>query len=280
MAATRTGLAERVASSAVEVAKPKAPDIYKMIEGQVKEVERALPTHLKGNADAYCRSAVTLIKQTPALATVDPRTILGGLMTASQLGLELGPLQVAYLVPKAGKAQFWIGYRGYIELGYRSGVLTDITAETVKDADDFSFDRAKGEISHQWDPRKPRGSAYAWYAIAHFLNGGQAFVVLGREDVEWFRKFSAQPNGPMWKDHYDSAAKKTAIRRLEPYLPKSANLSRAFILDGSVTTGLTADTLEVEMESDYIDVEALDDVDLDTGEIAESADGAMFEQES
>ena len=245
-------------------------------------MELALPGHLKGNADAYVRSAITLIKQTPGLAKVDPLTILGGLMTASQLGLELGPLQVAYLVPRAGKAQFQVGYRGYIELAYRSGLMADITAETVCEGDDFSFDRATGEISHTWDLHQTRGSAYAYYAVANFKGGGRAFVVLNKGEVEKFRKRSSQPNGPAWTNDYDAMAKKTCIRRLEPFLPKSTELSRAFVLDGSVATGVTADSTEVDTTFDY-DIDVIDDAE--TGEIpmdesSDSAvDGSMFERE-
>ena len=270
----RAGLAERAASSAVEVSRAKPPGLVEMIKAQTEQVALALPTHLKHNAEAYVRSAITLIKQNPGLAKCDPLTILGGLMTASQLGLELGPLQLAYLVPYGSQAQLQIGYRGYIELGYRSGMLADITAETVKENDQFSFDRARGEISHTWDPREPRGKAYAWYASANFKDGGRVFVVLGREDVEFYRSKSKQPNSPMWRDNYDAAAKKTCIRRLEPYLPKSTEIARAFVLDGSVARGVAHDNLEVEQE-DFIDAEAVDE---ETGEITNNgaSDGALF----
>lgn len=279
MAGARPGLTERVTGAAVEVAAPARKSIQAQLKEQTAQVELALPAHLKGNADAYVRSAITLIKQNPSLAKCDPLTILGGLMTASQLGLELGPLQVAYLVPRGNKAVFQIGYRGYIELGYRSGMLLDISAETICENDDFKFDRANGEISHTWDLRQDRGPAYAYYAVANLKGGGRAFVVLTKAEVEKYRKFSSMPNSPMWRDHYDSAAKKTCIRRLEPYLPKSTELSRAFVLDGSVASGVSASTLEIEPEEfEYAEVvedeETPQNVDQDTGEIV--VDSVLF----
>ena len=77
-------------------------------------------------------------------------------------------------------------------------------------------------------------------------------------------------------------AKKTCIRRLEPFLPKSTELSRAFVLDGSVATGVTADSTEVDTTFDYY-IDVIDDAE--TGEIpmdesSDSAvDGSMFERE-
>jgi recombination protein RecT len=263
----KPGLAERVGQSLEATDQPKAPTVYQMIERQQAEIERALPAHLKSSAPAFVRQAITLLKQSEALRKCDTMSILGALMQASHLGLELGPLQLAYVVPRGGKACLDIGYRGYIELGYRSGVLSDITAESVHDNDEFSFDRARGEISHSWDLKKERGVAYAYYAIANFKGGGRAFVVLSTFEVEKFRARSAMPNSPAWRKDYDAMGKKTAIRRLEPYMPKAtevgqaAALSAAFSLDGSVSSGSNIDDLQVEYPEsnigDYIDAEEI-----------------------
>lgn len=261
----KAGLADRVGSSIEAAEQPKAPTVYQLIERQQGEVERALPSHLKGSAPAFVRQAITLLKQSDALRKCDTMTIMGALMQASHLGLELGPLQLAYIVPRKGKACLDIGYRGYIELGYRSGVLRDITAETICENDEFSFDRAKGEISHHWDLRAERGAAYAYYAIANFKGGGRAFVVLSKFEVAKYRKRSAMPDSPAWLKDFDAMAKKTCIRRLEPYMPKAtevgqaAALSQAFTMDGSVSTGTRIDDLDVEYPEsnigDYIDAE-------------------------
>lgn len=267
----KEGLAGRVSTAVAVADAPKAPTLAQMITRQRDQVALALPTHLKDNADAFVRAAITVCKQTPGLAKCDPLTIIGGLMTASQMGLELGPLQLAYLIPYGNQAQLQIGYRGYIELGYRSGMLRDITAEAVHDNDQFTFDRANGEISHTWDLRQDRGKAYAYYAIANLKDGGRAFVVLSRAEVEKFRQRSKQPNGPAWKNDFDAMGKKTAIRRLEPYMPKSSELSRAFNLDGAITRGSVASDLTVEVPDQNwdIDGEVVPDAD-DNGEIADA----------
>lgn len=268
----KEGLAERVGTAVEAAGAPQPPTLAQMITRQRDQVALALPTHLKDNADAFVRAAITLCKQTPGLMKCDPLTIIGGLMTASQLGLELGPLQLAYLIPYGNQAQFQIGYRGYIELGYRSGMLRDITAEAIHDNDDFKFDRASGEISHTWDLRQERGAAYAWYAIANLKGGGRAFVVLTKGEVEGFRLRSKQPNGPAWKNDYSAMAKKTCIRRLEPYMPKSSEMSQAFNMDGSISRGAAPGDLTIEhpeKDWDVIDVDAIpDDVEADdNGEV-------------
>lgn len=273
----KAGLGERVGNAVEAAGQPQPPSLAQLITRQRDQVALALPTHLKDNADAFVRAAITVCKQTPGLAKCDPLTIIGGLMTASSLGLELGPLQLAYLIPYGNQAQLQIGYRGFIELGYRSGMLKDITAEAVHDNDQFTFDRANGDIAHTWDLRGDRGASYAYYAIANLKDGGRAFVVLSRAEVDKFRLRSKQPNGSAWKNDYDAMAKKTAVRRLEPYLPKSSELSKAFNMDGAISRGNAISAMTVENpeqewdDNGYIDAEEVQPDE--NGEIV--ADGSV-----
>ena len=159
-----------------------------------------------------------------------------------------------------------IEYRGYIELAGRSGRLSDIMAESICENDAFSFDRATGEISHTWDLHVDRGPAYAYYAIANFPNGGRAFVVMNKSEVNKYKMRSdlgKLGKGP-WATDYDQMAKKTCIRRLEPYLPKSTELAMAFAADERTVTQVGDDQV---IEDDFIDVEAIDEEVTADGEI-------------
>ena len=191
----KAGLADRLASTAVEVAELKAPTLAKMIEGQRIEVERALPDHLKRSVDAFLRAAQTLVKQTPGLIKADPLTVLGGMMTAASLGLEFGPLGHCYLVPfkNHGKdeAQFQLGYKGKIDLSWRSGKLLSIAAREVRRNDYFEYEYGLDEkLEHRPLKEGDRGDAFMWYGVAKFKDGGHHFVVLNREDVNRHRKYS------------------------------------------------------------------------------------------
>ncbi len=137
----REGVAAR-AGAALEVATGEAKGplpVGQLVWQQRAEGERALPQHLKGNGEAFARALMTVIKQTPKLTQCDPRTVLGGLMVASQLGLEFGPLGHCYLVPYKNdgrdEAQFQLGYKGKIDLAWRSGKLKSIAAREVREAD-------------------------------------------------------------------------------------------------------------------------------------------------
>ena len=64
-------------------------------------------------------------------------------MVASSLGLEFGPLGHCYLVPYKNKgrdeAQFQLGYKGKIDLAWRSGKLLSIAAREVCENDEFDY---------------------------------------------------------------------------------------------------------------------------------------------
>lgn len=264
----REGLADR-ASTAVEASRaPRRPTLASQISQQQSEIERALPTHLKHNAEAFVRAAITVCKQTPALAKCDPVTILGGLMTASSLGLELGPLGHAYLVPYGNKAQLIIGYKGIIDLAWRSDRLTSIEARAVKQNDHFEFSYGlEPKLVHTPTFDEP-GPTIAYYGKALFKGGGSYFVVMSKHDIETHRKRSkSSSNGP-WQTDYDAMACKTCIRVMQPYLPLTSEVARQFAMDGTVSTGVSADNIDVE-HVDYIDA---DEVEVDdNGEVIDGS---------
>lgn len=276
----KAGLADRLASTAVEVAELKAPTLAKMIEGQRIEVERALPDHLKRSVDAFLRAAQTLVKQTPGLIKADPLTVLGGMMTAASLGLEFGPLGHCYLVPfkNHGKdeAQFQLGYKGKIDLSWRSGKLLSIAAREVRRNDYFEYEYGLDEkLEHRPLKEGDRGDAFMWYGVAKFKDGGHHFVVLNREDVNRHRKYSKSATSEFspWNTSFSAMAMKSCIHEMTPFLPLTTEVMRDLALDGIVARGTSADDLEVEQ----VDIEP-DDIEdaVVVGEGADTETGELF----
>lgn len=272
----RAGLSDRIQSSAVVAA--EAPSLVKMINNSEKAVARALPTHLKASAPAYVRAAVTLVKQNPDLARCDPYTILGGLMTASSLGLEFGPLGHCYLVPFSNhgreEAQFQLGYKGVIDLTWRSGRLLSIAAREVREHDEFDFDYGLADSLHH-KPRLngERGEGFAWYCVAKFTDGGHYFVVLDKADVARHRSFSKSQSSKFspWNTSPSQMALKSSVHEAKPYLPLTTEVLREMAFDGAVIKGADVSELEVE-EVDFIDTSAVTpnaDGEIPLGEVVD-----------
>lgn len=262
----REGIEQR-ASQAV-ARRSEQPAIYRRIETQEAEVARALPAHLKQNAAAYTRALITVMKQTPALVNCDPNTILGGLMTASQLGLEFGPLGAVYMVPYGNRAQLIVGYKGLIDLAWRSGRLKSIEAREVKEYDEFDYSYGlEPKLVHKPTLNGDGGRTIAYYGVAQFKDGGSYYVVVSPSEIEEHRKRSKSANNGPWKTDYKAMALKTVIRIMQPYLPLTTEVAHQMTMDGVVASGTRADAIETE-QVDYIDAEA---VDVETGEIEPAA---------
>lgn len=251
------------------------PTLTQLIERMKPEIQRALPRHM--DSDRLARIAITTLRQNPGLGKCTPASFLGALMTCSQLGLEPGPLGEAYLVPFGNEVTFIPGYRGLIKLAWQSGQMSSIAAHVVHEQDEFDFEYGlEPFLRHKPTMTGDPGAVIAVYAAATFKNGGNAFVVMSRADVEEIRKSSrsGSSGSSPWVKHWDAMARKTAIRQLIRYLPLSSeleNLARADSLDESTRTDvapideaqpayLTGEVIDTEQgATDAVTGEVLDD---------------------
>lgn len=224
-AAIKTALAERE-----QVA--EAQSIYDALELHRAALERKVPVGTL--TYAYAEAALkTELRQNEKLRECDPAKVLGAFSYALQLGLVPGPLALVHFVPFAGEVVFLVGYRGYVELAYRSGLVKDVSAELVYEGDVFKVQGGTSpKVMHDIQPRGER-PIQAAYAVARLKTGGTVFSVVYEEDWERARKSSqlgAKGKGP-WAEHFPAMVRKTAVRRLEPFLPKTAQMGLAESLD-------------------------------------------------
>lgn len=234
----------------------RAKTLRDLVHTMGPEIAKALPRHM--DPERIARIALTLINTTPGLAACTRDSFAGALMTASQLGLEPGPLGEAYLVPYGTKCTLIIGYRGYIKLAWQSNQLRNIDAHVVYDGDEFEYEYGLNPILRH-KPGRTRRDITDIYAVASFINGGSAFVVLSPDEVEEFRRRSATANAASspWKTDWNAMAKKTAVRQLAKWLPMSPelrNFATAAALDESVRTDTRSavdEVVPVFIEGEY-----------------------------
>ncbi len=232
----------------------KVSTLREMLEKSKAQIQQALPRHM--DADKMARVAMTSIQNTPALLECDPKTVLGAVMEAAQLGLEPdGVLGHAYLVPYKRKCTLIVGYKGMIALAYRSGQVLSLKGNVVYETDEFEVAFGIDEkLKHVPDyESKKRGNRVCTYAIAHMKDGGHAFVVLSMHEVEAHRKKSASANSPAWKDHYDAMAIKTAVRVLARWIPQCPELQQAGAREDSMEGGADPDGLVIDITEDQDD---------------------------
>lgn len=199
---------------------------------------RVLPASM--SPERFARLVLTECRKNPGLLRCSPISLLGASMTAAQLGLEPGPLQHCYLVPRKGEVTFQLGYRGMIELALRGGGMLSIDAHLVGANDEFEFAYGTDAYLHHVPALDDPGEPRCVYAVARLREGGTPFAVLSLAEVDRRRRRSSAPDSPAWRDDFSAMARKTAIRALEPFLPKSAELAVALKLDEQVRTDWAA----------------------------------------
>ena len=138
-----TSIQKVAESKAVTKNEGKTMQAYiKQMEG---EIRKALPSVL--TPERFTRITLSALSTNRKLQETTPASFLGAMMTAAQLGLEPNtPLGQAYLIPFRNKGtlecQFQLGYKGLIDLAYRSGQITVIQAHTVYANDEFHYELA------------------------------------------------------------------------------------------------------------------------------------------
>lgn len=221
-------------STAAAAAKTN-PTMKDLVEAQLPAIERQLGGAM--NSDAFVRAVLSEITKTPSLMTADPKTVLGGVMLAAQLRLEIGSgLGEFYLTPRKDHGRDIclpiIGYQGLVKLALRSEFVTNVQAFLVREGDDFSYGaNAERGMFYDWTP-KDFEETRSWIGVvatAKMRAGGTTWVYLTRTQVI-DRRPSFWEKTP-WKTNEDEMVKKTAVRALAKYLPKSTDLGRALEAD-------------------------------------------------
>lgn len=232
---------------------PDRKDMRGLIARMEPQLERALPKQV--GVERFTRTVLTELERTPKLYECEPKSLLGAMMLAAQLGLEPGPLGQVYFVPFKNRATFIIGYRGMIALAFRSGLLRDIEARAVRQGDHFVYQYGTRPLL-DFRPSVDRGSVEAYYGLARFKTKGQHFEVMTPAEIEERRKRSAaaRSGSSPWDTDYEAMALKTVVRKMAPYLPLSPATERAFAVDeGTVPSDALdsediAETVEVDDE--------------------------------
>ena len=260
--------------SQIQTAVKKPQTIGQLLEAQMSAIAMVVagstPRERMKRAEKFARICLTAVRNTPHLSECSMPSLAAAIMTSAQLDLEPNtPQGLAYLIPYKGKkgyeAQFQIGYKGLLQLAYRSGMVQSINADIVYRAEIEAglFSYAKGacpNIIHETDLLGDyrKGEIVAAYA-ACTLKGGQTIMrVIDRQDVERAQKTSAsfkaarscnKPDMSPWYTNPEAMWMKTAIKRLAAWMPQAEILSMAVEEDSKADREALAASAKSETEA-------------------------------
>ena len=225
-------------------------EIQRVMEKAAPAIQSALPSNgvdVRARAQRAIRCAMTELRRQPKLLECDKVSILGSVVQACQLGLELdATLGHAYLVPYGNQCQMVIGYRGMIALALRSRNVRAISAEVVYEGDTFEVEQGTSPRLRHVPALKDRGEIVAAYAIAQLADGGTQFRVLTLDDIGKRKKASKASRSGPWQDWYDEMVRKTAVRSLCKILSQAPEAQAAAVQDEYAEAGYArATTVEV-----------------------------------
>jgi phage RecT family recombinase len=207
----------------------------------------------------------------------DASTICAAAFNCAVMGLIPAPaIGHAFFVPFKNSSRNYIhevslivGYKGYLELGYRSGFLAGVTIDVIYEGEKAErWNDATGpQMRHEldWDrgegnPKKDFERVKAAYCIYHTTAGYRDIVVVGKTELDKLKRKYDRGNMSIWGEHPIAMSKKTAIRRASKLWKQSKELAHAEFVESYSDAGKIApspDRSLPELEESSHDLSAL-----------------------
>lgn len=193
-------------------------------------------------AAGFMSSIISAVSTNSALKTCDPRSVVASAAVAASLDLPINPsLGFAHIVPYSGKAQFQMGWKGFVQLGMRSGQYKSMNCSEVYEDELDTYNPITGEFKlkdqSEWKQRynSQREKIVGFVSFFKLLNGFEMFLYMTKAQVEAhgreYSKSYGRDSSP-WKTKFDAMAKKTVMKLL---------LSKFGVLSIEMTKALQTD---------------------------------------
>jgi recombination protein RecT len=220
-------------SSAVSTATPKTFRDMITAPSYQQQIAAALPKGL--SVERMTRVVLTAINKTPKLMDCSKESIWESVLNCAALGLFPDALGRAYLVPYKGKCQLIVGYKGLIDLAYRSERIASINLVVVRDGDEFSREpMSMPPIKHKVNEAADGSfrKATHFYSVVYLKGCDHPSIeVMSLREINEIRARSMSANAGPWVTDYEEMAKKTVFRRHAKVLPMSSELVSAMTAD-------------------------------------------------
>jgi recombination protein RecT len=215
-----------------------------------------------GGANDFITNIVSAVANNPALEECDYKSIVSSALLGQSLKLSPAPaLGQFYVVPytvKDGngwikKAQFQIGYKGYIQLAIRSGQYQDIDVLDIREGEYSGRSQNTGKPIFSFvqnEVERMKLKVIGYMATFTYLSGFSKAIYCSVEELqEHAKKYSksyAAGKTSLWNTDFDSMARKTVLRKL---------LSKWGMLSVDMQTAVVKDhaVIEADGTATYVD---------------------------
>jgi len=213
-------------------------------------------------APGFITSVLQCVASNNLLKNADPNSIYNAAAVAATLDLPLNnQLGFAYIVPynisekidgawqTRVVAQFQIGWKGYIQLGQRTGMYQKIAATRILEGQLIKADPLEGyefDFTAPWPADKPR-KVIGYASYFRLVNGFEKTVYMTVEELtshgkKYSKSFDTAKG--LWKTDPETMCLKTVLKQnLSKFGPMSIELQTAYVTDQALIKD--ANTLEV-----------------------------------
>lgn len=213
------------------------------------EIRSKFTEVLKDKATSYMNSIINLVKETPIpnathvsdshqitdlgslLMECEPKSIIDACMIAASLDLPVDKnLDYIWIIPYKKKANFGLGYKGYIQLLLRTGEYKAINVIEVYEGQLKSWNPLAEEFDI--DVAAKKSDAIIGYAgYFEMLNGFRKSVYWSKENMDALRDNSFKADS-RWNSDYKAMAKKMVMRNMfSKWGSLSAEMQKAYLED-------------------------------------------------
>lgn len=251
-----------------------------MINEYRSDFTTVLPSHINGAT--WVRLAQGVLRRDKNLARIaqaNPASLMQALLECARLGHEPGT-EAFYLVPMGNEIEGWEGYRGVIERIYRAGAVSNVKCEIVRGNDLFKWSpTTMTRPEHEVDWFGDRGPIIGAYSYAEMRDGTTSKVVVINQSyiakVRAMSRGSDKPSSP-WVKWEEAMVLKTAIHRLEPFVPTSAEYMREQLRAIRDVGAEEVKPLAVA-PAPKVTAERADDTQIIEGQVVETGTGEIVE---
>ena len=227
-------------------------------------IKKQMKALLKDRAGYFAMALVQVVDGNEQLQNAEPQSIFNAGIASAILGLPIEKnLGFSYIVPYKDKAQFQIGYKGFIQLALRTGQYKLINSTAIKEGEIKLKNRLTGEIDFNFiedDDLRDTLKTVGYASYIEFNNGFRNTLYMSVKQVQKHAaEYSAAykydlkygKNSSVWSVNFDAMALKTVLKlNLAKFGALSVDFEKALQLDGTTINKVQDNgTLEAE----YID---------------------------
>ncbi len=245
-------------------------------------IRKQMKSLLGDKAGHFMMAIVGVVEGTPQLQDCEPQSIINSAIASATLDLPIEKnLGYAYIVPYKDKAQFQMGYKGYIQLALRSGQYKYINSIEIKEGELENYNLLTGEFNFKFIEdinQRLEAKTIGYASYIEFTNGFRNTLYMTKEQVlDHAEKYSQSYGTDLkkgysssnWSKNFDAMALKTVLKlNLSKFGALSVSVQKALQIDGSSIKSISEEgTINIEyIDNTNDENKIIGDIELATNE--------------